>query len=620
MLGKLYSTTSLGIYTMGVFLAQTPSVFITNMMVQTLLPAFAHVQDDKARVNRILIEVTSWTILLGLPAAVACYLCGGAALRLIYGTRYVEAAGPLAVAAVVVLLSLLNVLITCVFSAMGRPGLHRPAVAASAIVMAIAIYPACKMFGPIGGQLGRLACNSCQLRLSSESHARPNGSEFADVWKVVSAGDYSLPQVHLPSDFVARFAGFAAGPIATIALAAGLCVVAYAVCVPAFLKIRQTAKTLANPVVISFIKQMTTNPLMSESRNLDFLRASAVLLVLVDHLFMAAGLAERYPVAWDMGRLGVLMFFVHTSLVLMFSLERSEARKPGNLFRDFYIRRAFRIYPLSIVFVLLACIFAMPETPGGAPAAHSGSQIAANLLLVQNICGTQERDQPAVEPAARSADVHRSTVLIRLRKKRYGAKGILKVACAAALIGLPYDWMVSTHPMRGLDRLNIFYFIPCFLAGIMCYCLSKKRTLGIRAWLWPVALGAIIAIYLLWTTLLPNAANRYPAYRAWFVCWMLGLLIPQFQEMRLGWLRAASHYVAKYSYGIYLGQVAALWIGFTFWPSTNIASKSIVSVLLLAGIAIASFHAIENPGIQLGKLVADRTDSKSSRLAVSAGA
>jgi peptidoglycan/LPS O-acetylase OafA/YrhL len=364
---------------------------------------------------------------------------------------------------------------------------------------------------------------------------------------------------------------------------------------------------------------MNTNPLMSESRNLDFLRASAVLLVLVDHLFMAAGLAERYPVAWDMGRLGVLMFFVHTSLVLMFSLERSEARKPGNLFRDFYIRRAFRIYPLSIVFVLLACIFAMPETPGGAPAAHSGSQIVANLLLVQNVAGRKNVISPLW---SLPLEVQMYVVLpfLFICARRYGAKGILKVACVAALIGLPYDWMVSNHPMRGLDRLNIFYFVPCFIAGIMCYCLSKKKTLGISAWLWPIALGAIVSVYLLWTTLLPNSANRYPAYRAWIVCWMLGILIPQFQEMKLGWLRAASHYVAKYSYGIYLGQVAALWIGFTFWPLPNDAYKSIASVLLLAGIAVIAFHAIEHPGIQLGKLVADRTDRKSSRLAVGAGA
>jgi len=124
---------------------------------------------------------------------------------------------------------------------------------------------------------------------------------------------------------------------------------------------------------------------MTDSRNLDFLRSVAVLLVLVNHLFMAAGLAERFPVVYDAGRLGVLMFFVHTSLVLMLSLERSSERNSGNLFRGFYIRRAFRIYPLSIACVLLACAFGMPQTPGAAPAARSVPQILASLLLVQNV-------------------------------------------------------------------------------------------------------------------------------------------------------------------------------------------------------------------------------------------
>src|SRR3984885_6476151 len=52
VLGKLYSTTQLGFYTMGVALVATPSTFITNMFAQTLFPAFSHVQDDKERLNR----------------------------------------------------------------------------------------------------------------------------------------------------------------------------------------------------------------------------------------------------------------------------------------------------------------------------------------------------------------------------------------------------------------------------------------------------------------------------------------------------------------------------------------------------------------------------------------
>jgi len=365
---------------------------------------------------------------------------------------------------------------------------------------------------------------------------------------------------------------------------------------------------------------MTTNPLMMESRNLDFLRSVAVLLVLVDHLFMAAGLADRFPVVWDMGRLGVLMFFVHTSLVLMFSLERSERGDTGSLFRGFYIRRAFRIYPLSIICVLLACIFAMPQTPGAAPAARSASQILANLLLVQNVAGRPNVISP-LWSLPLEIQMYFVLPFLYLVAKRYGTTAILKIGCAAALIGLPFDWAVSMHVVRGLDRLDILYFAPCFIAGVMSYRLSKSRVLAISSWLWPAAVAVIVAIYLSWQTLLPNSTNHYPAYRAWFVCWMLGALIPQFREMRLPWLRIASHYVAKYSYGIYLGQVAALWIGFTFWPHTDSALRWIVSILLVAGFAVAGYHAIEHPGILLGKLVVDRSERKRSRAAaLAAGA
>ncbi len=155
-LGKLYSTTTLGLYTMAIFLVQTPSSFITTVMSQILFPSFAHVQNDKERVNRILITVTSWLTLFGLPAVVAICLCARSLLSVIYGARYMAAAGPLAFAAVVVCLNVLNAAVTCVFSGIGRPALHRRAVAASAVAMLVAIYPACKLFGVVGGQIAAL--------------------------------------------------------------------------------------------------------------------------------------------------------------------------------------------------------------------------------------------------------------------------------------------------------------------------------------------------------------------------------------------------------------------------------------------------------------------------------
>jgi O-antigen/teichoic acid export membrane protein len=88
VLGKLYSATDLGLYSMGVALIVTPSIFLTSMLAQTLFPALTHVQDDKERLNRILIEVSSWVILLGMPVVAIICLCGHSLLSVAYGARY----------------------------------------------------------------------------------------------------------------------------------------------------------------------------------------------------------------------------------------------------------------------------------------------------------------------------------------------------------------------------------------------------------------------------------------------------------------------------------------------------------------------------------------------------
>ena len=101
-------------------------------------------------------------------------------------------------------------------------------------------------------------------------------------------------------------------------------------------------------------------------RNLNVLRASAVMAVLVDHLANAANHSMAL-----LGRVGVLMFFVHTACVLMASLERN----PSTF--AFYVRRAFRIYPLAIAVVLVAS--ALPNV--GRNAADRASECGDGATL-----------------------------------------------------------------------------------------------------------------------------------------------------------------------------------------------------------------------------------------------
>lgn len=115
--------------------------------------------------------------------------------------------------------------------------------------------------------------------------------------------------------------------------------------------------------------------------NLDLLRAVAVLTVVVSHVIAvcAPGVTlHRY------GAFGVALFFVHTALVLMWSL----ARRPSTV--DFYMRRAARIYPLAMLATVLVVATHAPVSVGRGTGyfvyTHLSSvQIAEHFLLVQNL-------------------------------------------------------------------------------------------------------------------------------------------------------------------------------------------------------------------------------------------
>lgn len=250
VLGKLYSTTTLGLYTMGILLVQTPSSFLTNMMGQTLFPSFAHVQGDKERLNRILTEATSWLILLGLPAVAAIWLCGQSVLTLIYGTRYIAAAAPLSVAAIVVFLTLLNAPITCLFIGIGRPEQHRRAVAASAIVMLFTIYPACKLFGVVGGQVAAVLAIIIGYLMQLVRMRGITGLDLAHYAKAFVPATLMSAGV-LAVGFGARFFDFATRPIINIAFGAIACLTAYGLCVPAFIKTMEQEGRAARRAIAS---------------------------------------------------------------------------------------------------------------------------------------------------------------------------------------------------------------------------------------------------------------------------------------------------------------------------------------------------------------------------------
>lgn len=240
VLGKMYAPAALGIYTMAVYLVQTPTSFLINMLSSTIFPAFSHVQEDRERVNRILTEVTSWVVILGLPAVVMVWLCGSSLLTVAYGARYATAAQALTLAAGVMFLNTLNSLITSLFYAAGKPALHRRAVAASAVTMLIVIYPACKYLGLVGGQLAALLAIAVSYLLQVIRARDITGLNLLVYCKPFVPASLVAGGI-VVAGMGAHRLGLATKPIANISVTFAICLLGYILCVPVFARIKKVA-------------------------------------------------------------------------------------------------------------------------------------------------------------------------------------------------------------------------------------------------------------------------------------------------------------------------------------------------------------------------------------------
>jgi O-antigen/teichoic acid export membrane protein len=156
VLAKLYPAAQLGLYSMAIYLAQTPVNYLMNLLGQTMLPTFSQIQNDNSRVNRIIVQVSSLLLFLGVPVLVFVFFCGRSLLAIVFGQSYSAATAALIATCAVSLVNLLNSQITVVFYAKGRPQLHRRCVFIMALIMIVITYPFAKWFGLVGGQLACL--------------------------------------------------------------------------------------------------------------------------------------------------------------------------------------------------------------------------------------------------------------------------------------------------------------------------------------------------------------------------------------------------------------------------------------------------------------------------------
>jgi peptidoglycan/LPS O-acetylase OafA/YrhL len=340
----------------------------------------------------------------------------------------------------------------------------------------------------------------------------------------------------------------------------------------------------------------------SHEPNLDFLRTVAVLCVVVRHVLTMFDVHRTWWLNLQaLGIFGVLMFFVHTSLVLMISLERTARTREVSIWRlwcAFFIRRVFRIYPLSITAVAIAYFALVPFADASAVRAGISANVSlkelwANLLLVQDLAACSSILAPLWSLPA-EVQMYLLLPFLFLIVKRRGARAIVWFVWPISVAVAILTWKLNL-------RFTVARFAPCFIAGIGCFGLLRtRRPLGFLYF--PVLIGALLIAYM-------AAYNRFrlQAGLGIMVTVVLGATIPCFATTETTWLRRSSQLVARYSYGIYLFHVPCVWIAFGKLHSLGTLASTVCLVVLVALASVISYHLIEDPFVRIGKRVASRT-------------
>jgi peptidoglycan/LPS O-acetylase OafA/YrhL len=336
-----------------------------------------------------------------------------------------------------------------------------------------------------------------------------------------------------------------------------------------------------------------------ESPNLDFLRSAAVLYVAGFHLLFLfdhrhSPYAARLGFFHSLGQWGVLIFFVHTCLVLMFSLERHRRRYAGGpAYLPFLTRRIFRIFPLSVFTVAVVTGFRLPVgflAPGGVfERVHlHWTGIASNFLLLQDITHTDSVLVPLWSLPYEMQMYFFLPFLFLLVWRTQRAWPILLIWALAVL--------AASHD-RGLGRLGVpdfILYVPCFLAGVLAYELTRRWRPRLPGYLWPLAVAALTVLFLV----------QPDKWNGWFCCLLLGVMIPQFQEIANPAMRRASHLIARYSYGIYLMHFICLWLAFQAFGSAPMWAQWMIFLVAVVAFPVATYHLLEKPMIVAGEKVA----------------
>lgn len=296
------------------------------------------------------------------------------------------------------------------------------------------------------------------------------------------------------------------------------------------------------------------------------------------------GTVLHYPALW--GWAGVNLFFVLSGFLITSILIESRAKE--KYFRNFYARRALRIWPVYIL-VLVVCYANAPWFVGGSVwNAVRSAPWWAYLLFLQNLFHLVL--PPALGQTWSLAIEEQYYFLwapiVRFLRQPWQLAALLiavLVACPLLRLG-HHSWITPTHTLIHLDGIALGSLLALGL---------YELAIGRRVWLW-IGVSAFIFGIIAATTFAGGTAFLDSALAVAFAGAVLasmastGLRSPLHALLRRGPLA----FYGRISYGLYMIHIGVFiyfgWFDAKMDPYGTIGNLTVVAFRLIASTAFAA--------------------------------
>jgi peptidoglycan/LPS O-acetylase OafA/YrhL len=332
---------------------------------------------------------------------------------------------------------------------------------------------------------------------------------------------------------------------------------------------------------------------------LDFVRGIAAFAVVMQHggesLWPAVNRATHNYL--NVGRFGVVAFFLVSGFIIPFSLER------GGSVRRFWTGRFFRLYPLY--WVSLAAILVIYQFRTGALTSdfqqHTVAYSLVNITMIQELLGVPHAIGLYYTLTVEIVFYAACAVLFAFGLLSHSVRNAWVVLAGASVLGTIAPLALDHRaPMAGL-----FYVTSMFLGTVVYrYSVGVARLVDVQVLIAAVTVFAIIGCYVNYVHFTDlNDSDPFTFWGA-IIGWSLAYVFffTAFSARRRQFPRPFL-WLGRISYSLYLMHPLVLAI-VTPWTNRPVAFAVLVLASLL--LANATYTYVEVPFQKLGRAITTR--------------